>query len=79
MNTRDKLAKIVREHLGVEQSQITDAADFIDDLGCDSLDIVELTMAVEEEFGVEVSDSEAESAATFGQMVSLVEGKISGG
>lgn len=78
MNTREKLTNIVRDHLGVERSQITDEADFISDLGCDSLDIVELTMAVEEEFGVEVTDDEATSAATFGQMVTLVEGKTDG-
>ena len=78
MNTREKLTRIVREHLGVEENKIVDDANFIDDLGCDSLDIVELTMAVEEEFGIEVRDDEAENAGTFGQMVALVEEKTDG-
>ena len=55
-----KVKKIVAEHLGIEEAKVTEEASFIDDLGADSLDTVELVMAFEEEFGSEISDSEAE-------------------
>ncbi|MDZ4275553.1 MAG: acyl carrier protein, partial [Erythrobacter sp.] len=55
-DTADRVAKIVVEHLGVEAEKVTQDASFIDDLGADSLDIVELVMAFEEEFGVEIPD-----------------------
>ena len=58
--TADRVKKIVVEHLGVEQDKVTEEASFIDDLGADSLDIVELVMAFEEEFGVEIPDDAAE-------------------
>ncbi len=54
--TADRVKKIVVEHLGVEAEKVTEEASFIDDLGADSLDIVELVMAFEEEFGVEIPD-----------------------
>ena len=59
-DTADRVKKIVVEHLGVEAEKVTEEASFIDDLGADSLDIVELVMAFEEEFGVEIPDDAAE-------------------
>ena len=59
----DRVKKIVIEHLGVEADKVTDTASFIDDLGADSLDTVELVMALEEEFDVEISDEDAEKIA----------------
>ena len=56
----DRVRKIVVEHLGVEEEKVTDTASFIDDLGADSLDTVELVMAFEEEFGIEIPDEDAE-------------------
>ena len=56
----NKVKKIVADHLGIDEAKVTDEASFIDDLGADSLDTVELVMAFEEEFGSEISDSEAE-------------------
>jgi acyl carrier protein len=58
--TADRVKKIVVEHLGVDAEKVTEEASFIDDLGADSLDIVELVMAFEEEFGVEIPDDAAE-------------------
>ena len=63
-DTPDRVKKIVVEHLGVEEDKVTPDASFIDDLGADSLDIVELVMAFEEEFGVEIPDDAAEKIAT---------------
>ena len=57
---KSKIKKIVADHLGIEEEKVTEEASFIDDLGADSLDTVELVMAFEEEFGSEISDSEAE-------------------
>ena len=59
-DTANRVKKIVAEHLGVEESKVTDNASFIDDLGADSLDTVELVMAFEEEFGCEIPDEAAE-------------------
>ena len=71
----EKVKKIVIEHLGVEKDKVNDSASFIDDLGADSLDTVELVMAFEEEFGSEISDSEAEKILTVGDAVKFIEGK----
>ncbi|MGH6954108.1 MAG: acyl carrier protein [Alphaproteobacteria bacterium] len=60
----DRVKKIVIEHLGVDQAKVTDNAKFIDDLGADSLDTVELVMAFEEEFGCEIPDEAAEKIVT---------------
>ncbi|MGH7104707.1 MAG: acyl carrier protein, partial [Acetobacteraceae bacterium] len=60
----DKVKKIVVEHLGVEESKVTSEASFIDDLGADSLDTVELVMAFEEAFGVEIPEDAAEKIST---------------
>ena len=70
-----RVTKIVVEHLGVEESKVIESASFIDDLGADSLDTVELVMAFEEEFGSEISDSEAEKILTVGDAVKFIEGK----
>ena len=64
IETADRVKKIVVEHLGVDAEKVTEEASFIDDLGADSLDIVELVMAFEEEFGVEIPDDAAEKITT---------------
>jgi acyl carrier protein len=69
----DRVKKIVIEHLGVEADKVVDAANFIDDLGADSLDTVELVMAFEEEFGVEIPDDAAETIVTVGDAVRFLE------
>ena len=67
--------KIIADHLGVDEQKVTDEASFIDDLGADSLDTVELVMAFEEEFGSEISDSEAEKILTVGDAIKFIESK----
>ena len=71
----NKVKKMVAEHLGVEEVKVTEEANFIDDLGADSLDTVELVMAFEEEFGSEISDSEAEKILTVGDAIKFIENK----
>ncbi len=71
----EKVKKIVADYLGVEEEKVTDEASFIDDLGADSLDTVELVMAFEEEFGSEISDSEAEKILTVGDAIKFIESK----
>ena len=68
----NKVKKMVVDHLGVEESKVTDEANFIDDLGADSLDTVELVMAFEEEFGIEIPDDAAESIQTVGDAVNFI-------
>jgi len=70
-----KVKKMVVDHLGVDEANVTDEANFIDDLGADSLDTVELVMAFEEEFGAEISDSEAEKILTVGDAIKFIESK----
>ena len=72
-DTADRVKKIVVEHLGVEEDKVTPEASFIDDLGADSLDIVELVMAFEEEFGVEIPDDAAEKINTVGDANKVIE------
>ena len=69
----DKVKSIIVEHLGVEESKVLEPASFIDDLGADSLDQVELVMAFEEEFGVEIPDDAAEKITTVGSAVKYIE------
>ena len=70
-----KVKKMVADHLGVEEAKVTDESNFIDDLGADSLDTVELVMAFEEEFGSEISDNEAEKILTVGDAIKFIESK----
>jgi acyl carrier protein len=72
MSTEDRVKSIVVDHLGVEASEVKPEASFIDDLGADSLDIVELVMAFEEEFGVEIPDDAAEKIATVGDAIKYI-------
>ena len=72
-STEDRIKKIVVDQLGVNADQVTPEAKFIEDLGADSLDTVELVMALEEEFGNEIPDEEAEKLVTVGHVVSYIE------
>jgi len=72
-----KVKKMVSDHLGIEETKVVEEANFIDDLGADSLDTVELVMAFEEEFGAEISDSEAEKILTVGDAIKFIESKSS--
>ena len=69
----DRVKKIVVEHLGVDDGKVTEAASFIDDLGADSLDQVELVMAFEEEFGCEIPDDAAEKIVTVKDAVDFIQ------
>lgn len=71
--TADKVKKIVVEHLGVEEAKVTNEASFIDDLGADSLDTVELVMAFEEAFGIEIPDEDAEKIRTVKDAIEYIE------
>ena len=72
-DTADRVKKIVVEHLGVEAEKVNEDASFIDDLGADSLDIVELVMAFEEEFGVEIPDDAAEKISTVSDAIKYID------
>ncbi len=69
----ERVKKIVVEHLGVDEGKVTDNAGFIDDLGADSLDTVELVMAFEEEFGIEIPDDAAEKILTVKDAIDFIE------
>ncbi len=73
MSVTDKVKSIIAEQLGVEAEEVTDAASFTDDLGADSLDIVELVMAFEEEFGLEIPDEDAEKIVKVSDACSYIE------
>lgn len=68
----DRVMKVIVEHLGVYPDKVTPQASFIDDLGIDSLDVVELVMALEDEFGVEIPDDEAEKIRTVQDAISYI-------
>lgn len=75
MALADDVKAIIAEQLGVKIEEVTDSASFIDDLGADSLDTVELVMALEEKFGVEIPDEDAEKMTTVGEAIKYLEGK----
>ena len=73
--SQDKIKQIIADQLGVKKEEVTDNAKFVDDLGADSLDTVELVMALEEEFGIEIPDEEAEKLVTVGDALRYIEEK----
>ena len=72
-DTAERVKKIVVEHLGVEPDKVSESASFIDDLGADSLDNVELVMAFEEEFGIEIPDDAAEKISTVADAIRFID------
>ena len=72
-NTSERVKKIVVEHLGIEENKVNDSSSFIDDLGADSLDTVELVMAFEEEFEIEIPDDAAEKIQTIKDAIDFIE------
>ena len=77
MAVSEKVKSIIAEQLGVKKEEVNDEAKFIDDLGADSLDTVELVMALEEEFGIEIPDEDAEKMVTVGEAIKYIEQKAS--
>ena len=75
MSVAQKVKQIIVEQLGVDEAQVDDTASFVDDLGADSLDIVELVMAFEEAFDIDIPDEDAEKIATVKDAVAYIEGK----
>tara|TARA_B100000131_G_scaffold322803_1_gene378152 strand:- start:3293 stop:3523 length:231 start_codon:yes stop_codon:yes gene_type:complete len=73
MSTFDKVKEVIIDKLGVEEDTITKEAHFVNDLGADSLDTVELIMEFEEEFGIEIPDEDAENITTVGSAVDYIE------
>ncbi len=78
MNLEQRVSALVAEQLGVSAEEAVPDAAFIDDLGADSLDIVELVMAMEETFEIEISDEDAEKIQTIGNAISYLRGKVEG-
>ena len=76
--TEARVREIIVNELGVEPDKVTDDASFVDDLGADSLDTVELVMAFEEEFGVDIPDEDAEQMRTVGDAISYLRDKSGG-
>jgi acyl carrier protein len=75
MSVEQKVKQIIVEHLGVDESQVDNTASFVDDLGADSLDIVELVMAFEEAFDIDIPDEDAEKIATVKDAIDYIEAK----
>ncbi|HDM08605.1 MAG TPA: acyl carrier protein, partial [Candidatus Omnitrophica bacterium] len=73
MEIAERVKKIISEQLNVKEDEITESSSFVDDLGADSLDTVELVMAFEEEFGIEIPDEEAEKIRTVGDAIKYIE------
>ena len=74
-DTAERVRDIIAQELGVEQEKVVDGANFVDDLGADSLDTVELVMAFEEEFGIEIPDEDAETMQTVGEAIEYLGAK----
>lgn len=70
----ERVKKVIEEQLMVDASEITDEATFIDDLGADSLDVVEMIMELEDEFGIEITDEDAEKLTTVGEAIEYIKG-----
>ena len=70
-----KIRKIVADHLGIDEAKVTEESSFIDDLGADSLDTVELVMAFEEQFGIEIPDDAAETIRTIQNAIDFIDSK----
>lgn len=76
MSVEEKVVNIIAEQLGVKKEEIKAESSFIDDLGADSLDTVEVVMALEEEFGIEIPDEDAEKITTVGEATKYIEDKV---
>ncbi|NQU95532.1 MAG: acyl carrier protein [Candidatus Omnitrophica bacterium] len=72
----EKVKSVIAEQLGVKPEEVTEQAKFVDDLGADSLDTVELVMALEEEYGVEIPDEDAEKLTTVGEAIKYIDEKL---
>jgi acyl carrier protein len=79
MGLEDRVTEIIVEQLGVSKEEVVPEASFIDDLGADSLDIVELVMAMEEEFDIEIPDEDAEKIQTISDAISYIRGRAAAG
>ena len=77
-SVQDRVRAIIAEQLGVKLEEVTDGASFVEDLGADSLDTVELVMALEEEFGIEIPDEDAEKMITVGDAIRYIDQKSAG-
>lgn len=75
-NIEEKVKEIIAEQLGVKKEEIKPESSFVDDLGADSLDTVEIVMALEEEFGIEIPDEDAEKISTVGEAIQYIENKV---
>lgn len=75
-SVNEKVKSIIVEQLGVSEDQVSEEANFVEDLGADSLDVVELILAFEEEFGIEIPDEDAEKIAKVGDVVDYISGKV---
>jgi acyl carrier protein len=77
MSTEQRVKEIIVEQLGVNESEVKPEAKFVDDLGADSLDLVELVMALEEEYNMEISDEDAEKILTVGDAINYIKSHVS--
>ncbi|HDN86167.1 MAG TPA: acyl carrier protein [Candidatus Omnitrophica bacterium] len=75
-NIEERVKEIIAEQLGVKKEEIRPESSFVDDLGADSLDTVEIVMALEEEFGIEIPDEDAEKISTVGEAIQYIENKV---